>query len=331
MKYLYIFFAFVVISILSLSTSFAQEKPEAIIFSNEGCPYCAILKENVENAGLKELLDIRILETASNTEFFYEKVEECELNPNSVGVPMVYRDGVCEFGADKGFALLIQGFDQETLDSVRVSENVEAEEETEKESNSTLFIILGILAILIVVFIVGLFKGKKSTAVNILGVFSILGTYLFLLPKAVGAVCPVCTIAVGAGLGISRYLGIDDIISSLWIGAMTVSSAMWFLSWLDKKGKKTPWISVFTYVGFGALVFLTLYALNYIGLASNTIWGIDRIVFGMVLGGIIFALSYKLHLFLKKKNNDKVYFPYQKIVLTLIFLLIVTAILYFTL
>jgi hypothetical protein len=33
-------------------------------------------------------------------------------------------------------------------------------------------------------------------------------------------VCPVCTIAVAGGVGLCRYLGIDDLISGSWIGAL---------------------------------------------------------------------------------------------------------------
>lgn len=33
------------------------------------------------------------------------------------------------------------------------------------------------------------------------------------------AVCPVCTVAVGTGVGLSRWLGVDDTITGLWLGA----------------------------------------------------------------------------------------------------------------
>jgi hypothetical protein len=36
-------------------------------------------------------------------------------------------------------------------------------------------------------------------------------------------VCPVCTIAVAGGVGLCRYLGIDDLISGAWIGALLFS------------------------------------------------------------------------------------------------------------
>ncbi len=30
--------------------------------------------------------------------------------------------------------------------------------------------------------------------------------------------CPVCSISIGVGVGLCRYLGIDDLISGVWIG-----------------------------------------------------------------------------------------------------------------
>ena len=41
--------------------------------------------------------------------------------------------------------------------------------------------------------------------------------------SAVKAICPLCVVAVGAGLGLSRWLGVDDVVSSIWIGALLVS------------------------------------------------------------------------------------------------------------
>src|SRR3989304_8183686 len=59
-----------------------------------------------------------------------------------------------------------------------------------------------------------------------------------LFPPAAEAVCPVCTIAVGAGLGISRALGIDDAVTSVWIGGLILSMSFWFIDWIGKKRKK---------------------------------------------------------------------------------------------
>ncbi len=47
--------------------------------------------------------------------------------------------------------------------------------------------------------------------------------------------CPVCTVTVIAGLGISRLLGIDDAVTSLWIGGFILSFSFITISWIDKK------------------------------------------------------------------------------------------------
>ena len=48
-------------------------------------------------------------------------------------------------------------------------------------------------------------------------------------------VCPVCVVAIGAGLGFSRWLGIDDLVSSVWIGAFLIAIISWTLSFMKKK------------------------------------------------------------------------------------------------
>lgn len=44
-----------------------------------------------------------------------------------------------------------------------------------------------------------------------------------IIPNFVLAQCPVCTVAIGVGVGLCRYLGIDDLITGLWIGALLLA------------------------------------------------------------------------------------------------------------
>lgn len=142
------------------------------------------------------------------------------------------------------------------------------------------------------------------------------------------AVCPVCVVAVGAGLGLSRWFGIDDTISSLWIGALLVSLSVWTVVWL----RKNNW--GFKYDNFAvpaAYYILTLVPLFYYGIAGhpdNIIFGIDKILFGVIAGSIIFLLGVWLHNFLKAKNNGKQFFAYQKVVIPVLILLTTSLILY---
>ena len=149
--------------------------------------------------------------------------------------------------------------------------------------------------------------------------------FLF-MPTSALAFCPVCTVAVGAGLGLSRWLGVDDVISSIWIGALIVSLIGWTLKWLKKykfRCKRTI-IAVSWYV----LVFLPLYFAGMIGHLKNNILGTDKIIFGVVLGSAIFLFSIWLHNRLKKGNNNKVYFVYQGVIIPVLTLLLASLIIF---
>ena len=57
-----------------------------------------------------------------------------------------------------------------------------------------------------------------------------------MLAGTVGAqVCPVCVVAIGAGLGLSRWIGIDDVVSSVWIGAFLFAVISWTLEFMKKR------------------------------------------------------------------------------------------------
>lgn len=142
------------------------------------------------------------------------------------------------------------------------------------------------------------------------------------------AICPVCTIAVGAGLGISRWLGIDDMISGLWIGALAVSVSLWTLDWLKKKAIKFPLKNILVFgLTYGTII-LSLYWSKAIGRLYNDFCGIDKILFGLGLGSIIFTLAVLLNDYLKKRNGGKVFFPYQKVVIPVSLLTLASIVVY---
>ena len=61
---------------------------------------------------------------------------------------------------------------------------------------------------------------------------------LALLPVSAIAnpACPVCTIAIGAGLDIARRLGVPDAVVGLWAGALLTLLGYWTLKFMDKRG-----------------------------------------------------------------------------------------------
>lgn len=144
------------------------------------------------------------------------------------------------------------------------------------------------------------------------------------------AVCPICTVAVAGGLGLSRYLGVDDTVSGIWIGGLILSSSLWLIDWLKKKSPK------FQILNLKLLIIALMYILilvplawtDLIGHPFNTIWGIDKLILGTVLGSLGFLGGVRLDKKIRKIKG-KQFFKYQKIILPVSFLVIFSILMYF--
>ena len=141
-------------------------------------------------------------------------------------------------------------------------------------------------------------------------------------------VCPVCVVAVGAGLGLSRWLGIDDAVSSVWIGAFMIAIISWTLSFMKKKKWDFTDDGIVITLAYIVLTYIPLYYAGIIGHPFNKIWGLDKIIFGSTVGATVLFLAHWLHLYLKKKNNGKSFFPYQRVVVPVLALLLISLILW---
>ena len=161
---------------------------------------------------------------------------------------------------------------------------------------------------------------------KIFSIFSVLFLLLFALPAK--AVCPVCTVAVGACVGLSRYLGIDDAISGLWIGGLIVSMIAWTIDWLNRKNIVFYGRKILTVIAYYAAIIIPLYFKDIAGHPFNKLWGADKLILGIILGSLAFLLAVFFNSWLKKKNNDKVFFPFQKVAVPIIFLLILSFVFY---
>lgn len=159
-------------------------------------------------------------------------------------------------------------------------------------------------------------------------------SFLFLALFSAGfakAVCPVCVVAVGAGLGFSRWLGVDDVVSSIWIGGLLWGVSVWTVTWMRGKKWSFKYDNIVVPVAYYVLVLGPLYYGETIGHPLNKIFGIDKILFGTIIGTAVFVLANYLHAFLKTKNGGKSYFPYQKVAVPVLSLLIISLIFYFIL
>lgn len=153
--------------------------------------------------------------------------------------------------------------------------------------------------------------------------FSLSAITYTLLPSVAYAQCPVCTAAVVAGLGFSRWLGIDDTVSGVWIGGIILSSSLWFSNWISKKHPKwhTAFYMLLTTAFMYLIVFIPLQLAGITGHPFNKLWGVDKLVLGTLVGSAVFLLGLWADKKVRKIKRGQL-FNFQKVVFPVALLLI---------
>lgn len=140
-------------------------------------------------------------------------------------------------------------------------------------------------------------------------------------------VCPLCTVAVAAGVGVLESYGVDKIIIGLWFGALIVSSIAWMIDWMNRKNIHFLFRKILIILSFYAIFIIPLYYLKaggtvVMGSGIGEVLGIDRLLFGVILGTIIFISAIFANNYLKKINDGKVMIFWQKVIVPVVFLII---------
>ena len=176
---------------------------------------------------------------------------------------------------------------------------------------------------------------KKIFALFIMG-----GIFSIITLNSVLAHCPLCTTGAAVGIGFTRTYGVDDSIVGLFIGALIASSALWFNKWFKKKidfPLQTLLLMIISFllitVPFyykGIIIDFAMvksipevHGMTGFGVLGLANLGVDKLLFGMILGTLaiwsVFALSDRI-----KKINGKVLFPYQGMVFMIIALAVLS-------
>lgn len=155
----------------------------------------------------------------------------------------------------------------------------------------------------------------KKIFIPLLGIFTLLS-----FPTPAHAVCPICTVAVAGGLGISRWLGIDDAVTGVWVGGLVLSSAFWLSDFIRKKNWKIPYPDFVSIILFYLLVIPPLYWANYIGLPNNSLWGIDKVLLGTIVGSIAFLGGMATDRELRRVNDGQQLVYFQKVIMPVLML-----------
>ncbi len=144
---------------------------------------------------------------------------------------------------------------------------------------------------------------------------------------SVSAVCPVCTVAVAGGIGLAKWLGIDDTITGIWIGGLTVSLSMWTSDWCDRRKFVFRWRDPAILAAYFGMIVVPLYFTGYIGHPLNKLWGIDKLALGIACGGIAFAAAARWYAYVRSRRG-RALFPFQKVAMPVGALSLLSALFY---
>lgn len=157
----------------------------------------------------------------------------------------------------------------------------------------------------------------------------------------ISAHCPLCTAGAVGGIGIARYLGVDDSIVGIFIGAFIVSTALWFNKWLLKKGKNFPLQETILMIASFLLLVIPLYTAGIItdfemvksmpehhSVLGMGIYGIDKLFLGIIVGSIFVWMAFTFSDAIKRKRGS-ILWPYQGISFMFITLVVLSLMFWF--
>ena len=143
-------------------------------------------------------------------------------------------------------------------------------------------------------------------------------------PSAVLAnpACAVCTVAIGASLELARKLGVADAVVGLWAGALLTLLGYWTILFFDKKNWRFPGRDfVLMAVSVGMIGFIYIKEVVYTPVIIWNVFYLDPILFSTILGMLLFIYSQKFYQWMKAKNGGHAHFPFEKVVLPVVWLL----------
>jgi hypothetical protein len=141
------------------------------------------------------------------------------------------------------------------------------------------------------------------------------------------AQCPICIVTVGGGMLLAKKLGVDDLLVSIWISALNVAISFW----LATKFSESAFGGKNKFLKNGHLLTAILLATTLVyfqisgqlGHPANRLFGIDKIIFGQLLGVLAMMIGNHSYWAIKKKLGHTP-FPYAKVVFPVGSVLLIT-------
>jgi hypothetical protein len=137
----------------------------------------------------------------------------------------------------------------------------------------------------------------------------------FIFASAASAHCPLCVAGAGVGLTLSRFVGVDDSITGIWMAAFLGATSFYFTSFTLRK-IRFPFKKFLVYLAIFVSTIWSFYQFNLVNAHNGYLFGLPKLTFGLILGGIIFYLVDIVDAIVIKRHQG-VYFPYQRVIVTL--------------
>jgi hypothetical protein len=157
---------------------------------------------------------------------------------------------------------------------------------------------------------------RKKNMKKLLSLSAVCALVSALCFGAAHAVCPVCTVAIGAGLTFLEIWGVDLLLAGIWAGAMTLVMVFWTARWMSRRSVKNGlWYLLDFVIWYGFLACVYFLPNFKFGGIGNTLWGVDKLLLGVAVGTIVLYAAEKWNAKLLRGNGGKSLFPFQKLLI----------------
>lgn len=148
-------------------------------------------------------------------------------------------------------------------------------------------------------------------------------SFLFWAQQALAnPACAVCTVAIGASLSLARAFGVDDCVVGIWSGAFLALMGYWFIRFFEKRNWRFPGRDpLLMGLSVAMIGFMYLGDLNYDPSVIGFLF-IDSFLLANIIGALVLIVSNHLYAFLKLKNGGHAHFPFEKVVIPFLLVLL---------
>ncbi len=122
--------------------------------------------------------------------------------------------------------------------------------------------------------------------------------------------CAVCVLGIGGGLLFARKFGVDEYVVVVWISGLNTAMAFYLSSLLRKK-----------FVGNRFLLSIIFYLMTYLYLL-RTGQITYRVIVGLTVGVVTYFVAHFIERILFIRNKKKSLFPFQRAIISIIFLIL---------